>query len=61
MKIKKCNKKWFYISLFVSIGIIGTTIYDLVSSEFTWIEIILDILMVIVMLNTTTQYIEFKK
>lgn len=61
MKIKKGDKKWFFISLVVLIGFIGLLIYQLVNGDFSWLDIVFDILMVIVMLSTTMKFVKFKK
>ena len=61
MKIKKGEKKMFFSSLFVLIGLVGMIIYQLVNGEFNWGEILLDILMAIVMSSTTMKFVEFKK
>ena len=64
MKIKKGDKTWFFISLFVTIGFVVMMIYQLINgefSEFPWYEKLLNILMVIVMSSTTIRFLEFKK
>ncbi len=64
MKIKKGDKTWFFISLFVTIGFIVMMIYQLINgefSEFPWYEKLLNVLMVIVMSSTTIKFLEFKK
>lgn len=64
MKIKKGDKTWFFISLFVTISFIVMMIYQLINgefSEFPWYEKLLNVLMVIVMSSTTIKFLEFKK
>lgn len=52
MKIKKENRLRFYSALAVSVGIVILGVYSFIKHDLSTVELIMDILMLIVMIDT---------
>ena len=50
--VKKHNRFYFYSALVVSVGIVILGVYDFIKHDLSTVELIMDILMLIVMIDT---------